>query len=76
MNNGAFVEFVSVPAELPYKLPDDFPTEAVALIEPLAVGFHAVKKARSIVGQTVVVVGAGTTGQCAIKARRRPAPGA
>ena len=66
MNNGAFAEYVNVPAELLYKLPDDFPTEAGALIEPLAVGLHAVKKAGNIVGQTVVVVGAGTIGLCTI----------
>lgn len=66
MNNGAFAEFVNVPAELLYKLPDNFPTEAGALIEPLAVGLHAVKKAGSIVGKTVVVVGAGTIGLCTI----------
>ncbi|MBX4145498.1 zinc-binding dehydrogenase, partial [Ralstonia pickettii] len=66
MNNGAFAEYVNVPAELLYKLPDGFPTEAGALIEPLAVGLHAVKKAGNIVGQTVVVVGAGTIGLCTI----------
>lgn len=36
------------------------------MIEPLAVGLHAVKKAGNIVGQTVVVVGAGTIGLCTI----------
>ncbi len=66
MNNGAFAERVNVPAELLYKLPDSFPPEAGALIEPLAVGMHAVKQAGSLVGQTVVVVGAGTIGLCTI----------
>ncbi|WP_448203928.1 2,3-butanediol dehydrogenase [Azospirillum sp. sgz302134] len=66
MNNGAFASYVNVPAELLYKLPSGFPTEAGALIEPLAVGMHAVKKAGSIVGETVVVVGAGTIGLCTI----------
>lgn len=64
MNNGAFAEYVNVPANLLYSLPAGFPTEAGALIEPLAVGLHAVKKAGSLVGQTVVVVGAGTIGLC------------
>ncbi|WP_417533706.1 2,3-butanediol dehydrogenase [Marinobacterium stanieri] len=66
MNNGAFAEFVNVPANLLYRLPSDFPTEAGALIEPLAVGMHAVKQAGSLLGQTVVVVGAGTIGLCTI----------
>lgn len=66
MNNGAFAELVNVPANLLYKLPADFPAEAGALIEPLAVGMHAVKKAGSLLGQNVVVVGAGTIGLCTI----------
>jgi (R,R)-butanediol dehydrogenase/meso-butanediol dehydrogenase/diacetyl reductase len=66
MNNGAFAELVNVPANLLYKLPANFPAEAGALIEPLAVGMHAVKKAGSLLGQNVVVVGAGTIGLCTI----------
>ncbi|PMV19686.1 butanediol dehydrogenase [Pseudomonas sp. FW305-3-2-15-A-LB2] len=66
MNNGAFAEWVNVPANLLYKLPANFPAEAGALIEPLAVGMHAVKKAGSLLGQNVVVVGAGTIGLCTI----------
>lgn len=66
MNNGAFAEYVNVPANLLYKLPEGFPTEAGALIEPLAVGMHAVKKAGNLLGETVVVVGAGTIGLCTI----------
>ncbi|KVC47868.1 butanediol dehydrogenase [Burkholderia ubonensis] len=70
MNNGAFAELVNVPANLLYKLPDNFPTEAGALIEPLAVGMHAVKKAGNLLGQNVVVVGAGTIGLCTIACAR------
>lgn len=70
MNNGAFAELVNVPAELLYKLPAGFPVEAGALIEPLAVGMHAVKKAGSLLGQNVVVVGAGTIGLCTIMCAR------
>lgn len=70
MNNGAFAKWVNVPAELLYKLPEGFPAEAGALIEPLAVGMHAVKKAGSLLGQNVVVVGAGTIGLCTIMCAR------
>nr|WP_090447360.1 2,3-butanediol dehydrogenase [Pseudomonas benzenivorans] len=66
MNNGAFAELVNVPANLLYRLPEGFPSEAGALIEPLAVGMHAVNKAGSLHEQTVVVVGAGTIGLCTI----------
>ncbi len=74
MNNGAFAELVNVPAELLYRLPEGFPLEAGALIEPLAVGMHAVKKAGSLLGETVVVVGAGTIGLCTIMCAKPPAP--
>lgn len=66
MNNGAFAERVNVPATLLYRLPEHFPAEAGALVEPLAVGMHAVKKAGSLAGKNVVVVGAGTIGLCTL----------
>lgn len=70
MTNGAFAEYVNIPANLLYPLPEDFPPEAGALIEPLAVGVHAVKQAGLLVGKTVVVIGAGTIGLCTIMAAR------
>ncbi|MDR5866154.1 2,3-butanediol dehydrogenase [Halomonas koreensis] len=66
MNDGAFAEFVNVPANIVYALPDGFPSEAGALIEPLAVGMHAVRKAGRVAGRSVVVVGAGTIGLCTL----------
>ncbi|WP_373498270.1 2,3-butanediol dehydrogenase [Desulfococcus sp.] len=62
MADGAFAEFVNVPAELCYVLPPTFNPEAGSLIEPLATGFKAVRKAGSIMGKTVVVLGAGPIG--------------
>jgi (R,R)-butanediol dehydrogenase/meso-butanediol dehydrogenase/diacetyl reductase len=62
MTNGAFAEYVNVPAVLCYVLPESVDFEAGALIEPLAVGFHAVKQAGDILGDTVVILGGGTIG--------------
>ncbi|UYG09129.1 2,3-butanediol dehydrogenase [Halomonas sp. M4R1S46] len=70
MNDGAFAEFVNVPANIVYPLPEGFPTEAGALIEPLAVGMHAVRKAGVVAGRSVVVVGAGTIGLCTLMCAR------
>lgn len=70
MNNGAFADYVNVPAELVYKLPASVSMQAAAVIEPLAVGMHAVKKAGQLVGDTVVVLGAGPIGLCAIMCAR------
>jgi (R,R)-butanediol dehydrogenase/meso-butanediol dehydrogenase/diacetyl reductase len=61
-NDGAFAKYVNIPAELCYKLPSGVSPEAGALIEPLATGFKAVREAGSILGETVVIIGAGTIG--------------
>jgi threonine dehydrogenase-like Zn-dependent dehydrogenase len=44
--------------------------EEGALVEPLAVGVHGVRRARMLGGETVVVLGAGTIGLTAIAAAR------
>lgn len=62
MADGAFAEYVNVPAELCYVLPKGFDMEAASLIEPLATGFKAVRLAGSLLGQTAVVIGTGTIG--------------
>lgn len=61
-NDGAFAKYVNIPAELCYVLPEGVSSEAGALIEPLATGFKAVREAGSILGENVVVIGAGTIG--------------
>jgi (R,R)-butanediol dehydrogenase/meso-butanediol dehydrogenase/diacetyl reductase len=62
MADGAFATYVNVPAEICYKLPEGVSPEAGALIEPLAVGLKAVRSAGTILGETAVVIGAGTIG--------------
>lgn len=62
MAEGAFAEYVNVPANLCFKLPKDFDLQAAALIEPLATGLKAVRLAGTILGDTAVVFGAGTIG--------------
>jgi (R,R)-butanediol dehydrogenase / meso-butanediol dehydrogenase / diacetyl reductase len=62
MADGAFAEYVNVPANLCYVLPTGFNLEAAALIEPLATGFKAVRLAGSIIGEIAVVFGAGPIG--------------
>ncbi len=69
MTNGAYAEYVNVPAYTIYKIPDSMSFETAALIEPLSVGVHAVRRSVSL-GDVVVVVGAGTIGLCAIMAAK------
>lgn len=60
--DGVFQEYVAHPEELCFKLPENVSTMEGALIEPLAVGFHAAGQAGAHVGQVAVVMGAGCIG--------------
>ena len=59
---GAYAEFVRVGASGAYPLPDSVSFREGALVEPLAVGLHAVDMARMERGATVLVIGAGPVG--------------
>lgn len=60
--NGAFAEFIAVPARLVIAAPDKTPQAVLALTEPLACVVRAARKARITFGQSVVVIGAGPIG--------------
>jgi L-iditol 2-dehydrogenase len=60
--DGVFQEYVAHEAGLCFKLPDNVSTMEGALIEPLAVGFHAALTGNARIGQTVLVTGAGCIG--------------
>lgn len=60
--NGVFQEYVAHEAGLCFKLPENVDTMEGALIEPLAVGFHAANEGGAHIGQTAVITGAGCIG--------------
>ena len=60
--DGMLSDYVAIPAENAYKLPDEVSTKEGALIEPLAVGLSAAEKGEVTVGKTVVILGAGCIG--------------
>lgn len=60
--DGVFQEYVAHEANLCFKLPDNVSTLEGALIEPLAVGFHAAMQGEAHAGQVAVVTGAGCIG--------------
>ena len=60
--DGVFQEYVAHEADLCFKLPENVSTMEGALIEPLAVGFHAANLGDAHIGQTAVVFGAGCIG--------------
>lgn len=64
---GCMAEYCAVPARVLYRLPDDVPFEKAAMVEPMSIGFHAVNITPIAVGDTALVIGAGTIGQMIIK---------
>jgi len=59
---GAYAEYVRVGANEALRLPESVGFREGALVEPLSVGLHAVKKARIAHGANVLVIGAGPVG--------------
>ena len=66
--DGVFAEYAAHRADLCFKLPEQVSTMEGALIEPLAVGFHAVNQGEAHLGQTAVVMGAGCIGLVSVLA--------
>ena len=60
--DGALAEFLTVRADQCHLLPEDMDDGAGAMMEPLSVALHAVKRAGTISGKRVLVTGAGTIG--------------
>ncbi|QFU75134.1 alcohol dehydrogenase [Halioglobus maricola] len=59
---GGFAEYVPAGAQETLKLPDSLDLETATLIEPLAVGIHAVRVSKLQAGSRVLVIGAGPIG--------------
>lgn len=64
---GGMSEFMCAPASMIKKLPDNVSLEIGALIEPLAVGWHAVKISPYKEGDSVLVLGGGPIGLSVIQ---------
>lgn len=60
--NGGFADYVSVPLWNVIELPGEVSYEEGAMLEPLAVAVHAMRRNSLIENQTVVVYGLGTIG--------------
>jgi 2-desacetyl-2-hydroxyethyl bacteriochlorophyllide A dehydrogenase len=59
---GAYAEYVRIGAGSGYKLPANVSFQEGAMVEPLAVGLHAVDMAKMPRGGTVLIIGAGPVG--------------
>ncbi len=60
--DGAFCEYISYPADMVFKLPENVTTKEGSLIEPLAIGIYAAKRGGVFPGAKVLVLGAGCIG--------------
>lgn len=60
--NGGLAEYVVYGAEHVMKIPDDVPLDVAALIQPMAVSWHAMEVSRFQKGQSALIIGAGPVG--------------
>jgi L-iditol 2-dehydrogenase len=67
---GTMAEYFATPENTVFKLPDGMDFETGALVEPFAVGVHAVRKANIGVGDKVAILGAGPIGLLAMAAAK------
>ena len=69
-SNGGMAEYVVVPEENIYLVPEDISNQLAAFIEPVGITVHAVRKGGYEKGKNVVVFGAGAIGlSCALTLR-------
>ncbi|MEX0322431.1 MAG: zinc-binding dehydrogenase [Puniceicoccaceae bacterium] len=61
-SDGAFQQYWTVPAYTVHKVPDGVSLQHAALIEPLAVACHDIKRSRLAKGEDVLVIGGGPIG--------------
>jgi len=65
--NGGFAEFVALPSENLFPIPQDMSWDHAALLEPTTVGLHVADRAPIHTGDSVVVIGAGSIGLLALQ---------
>jgi L-iditol 2-dehydrogenase len=68
--NGAFAEFVTLPARILYRLPEGLSFQQAAMVEPVSIAVHAVKRVTVAPTDTAVVVGSGMIGLFVVQALR------
>lgn len=69
-NPGAYAEKTSIRPDLVIKVPNTITDAEVAMVEPTAVGLHAIHLANIKIGDKVLVIGAGIIGDiCAMLAK-------
>lgn len=65
--NGAYAEYVCVPAYGLYEIPENVSFDEAALCEPMGVAIGTMKKTGAVFGQTALILGAGSIGLCMLE---------
>lgn len=68
--HGAFAEYLALPARILHRMPEGMSFEQAALVEPLAIALHALRRARVNREDTALVVGTGMIGLLVVQALR------
>ena len=68
--NGAFAEYVVVPERILYRVPEALSFEHAAMVEPVSIAVHAVRRAQLRPNDVIAVVGAGMIGLLIIQVLR------
>jgi (R,R)-butanediol dehydrogenase/meso-butanediol dehydrogenase/diacetyl reductase len=68
--DGGYADFAVVPAACCHVLRSKVSYRAAALVEPLSVSLHSVRRTRVEIGSRVAVVGGGTIGLCTLQTLR------
>lgn len=68
--DGAFAEYVALPARILYRLPDALTFPQAAMVEPVSIAIHAVQRVKVTPTDTAVVVGSGMIGLFVVQALR------
>lgn len=68
--HGAFAEYVAVPQNILYKLPESFPYHYAAMIEAVSIAVHAVNLTPMQLGASALVVGSGMIGLLVVQTLR------
>lgn len=68
--HGAFAEYVAIPQQVLYRLPEALSFERAAMMEAVSVAAHAIERTPVSVNDTALVVGAGVIGLLIIRLLR------
>lgn len=68
--DGAFADYVALPARILYRLPEALSFPHAAMVEPVSIALHAVQRVKVAPTDTAVVVGSGMIGLFVVQALR------